>query len=340
MPPFAFLAGIVLAFCYGESVFAFTVSDAINAVGPTLPTGGSFGEIIRTVAESFIPFAAVAAALAMTMSGFFMTITGNENQTTTARRVFISSLAALALINIIPTFSSLLISPTFPSGGSTILSASTTVGGAMAAEALGLVAFLEIPLGILCVIMIIVSGVRAIANFGSEDGVTQLRRTVLFVVAGFILVYTRSLLGLGIVAGTPQYHQRDPRDTQPRHRTHDRHRRRHAGLRRNSHDRKYRQRGAVQQSKKPSPQSRHRSDHHGGKCRNRHASGEHRDIGNILRVVPGDMGERIAGTPDVGNVVRADICRAVESCYHGCGDRRRQPLLRWEILQTREKRFA
>ncbi|OGJ63651.1 hypothetical protein A3C37_03575 [Candidatus Peribacteria bacterium RIFCSPHIGHO2_02_FULL_53_20] len=203
MPPFAFLAGIVLAFCYGESVFAFTVSDAINAVGPTLPTGGSFGEIIRTVAESFIPFAAVAAALAMTMSGFFMTITGNENQTTTARRVFISSLAALALINIIPTFSSLLISPTFPSGGSTILSASTTVGGAMAAEALGLVAFLEIPLGILCVIMIIVSGVRAIANFGSEDGVTQLRRTVLFVVAGFILVYTRSLLGLGIVAGTP-----------------------------------------------------------------------------------------------------------------------------------------
>ena len=203
MPPFAFLAGIVLAFCYGESVFAFTVSDAINAVGPTLPTGGSFGEIIRTVAESFIPFAAVAAALAMTMSGFFMTITGNENQTTTARRVFISSLAALALINIIPTFSSLLISPTFPSGGSTILSASTTVGGAMAAEALGLVAFLEIPLGILCVIMIIVSGVRAIANFGSEDGVTQLRRTVLFVVAGFILVYTRSLLGLGIVAAPP-----------------------------------------------------------------------------------------------------------------------------------------
>jgi hypothetical protein len=43
--------------------------------------------------------------------------------------------------------------------------------------------------------MIIISGVRAIANFGSEDGVTQLRRTVLFVVAGFILVASRVFLG-------------------------------------------------------------------------------------------------------------------------------------------------
>lgn len=205
MISFTLLFGRICAALSVQAASAFTVSDAINAVGPTLPTGGgaNFGGIILAVAQSFIPIAAVAATLAMTFAGFLMAFTGNENQTTTAKRVFISSLVGLALINIIPVFARSLISATFPTGGPTILSSPFVAGNDIAAEALGLVNFLEIPLGILCVIMIIISGVRAIANFGSEDGVAQLRRTVLFVIAGFILVYSRSLLGLGIVSGSP-----------------------------------------------------------------------------------------------------------------------------------------
>jgi hypothetical protein len=206
MTTLALLAGIILMLCDAESAFAFTVTNGITAVGPSLPDGGgaNFGGILTTVAASFIPIAAVAAALAMTISGFFLAISGNENQTTTARRLFISSLAALALLKIIPTFASALISSGFgPGGGTTILNDSTNSGWIIQQEALGLISYLEVPLGILCVIMIIISGVRAIANFGSEDGVSQLRRTVLFVVAGFILVYTRLLLGAGITSGSP-----------------------------------------------------------------------------------------------------------------------------------------
>lgn len=202
---FAFI-GHILDLSIVSRVLAFGTTDAIDAVSTTAMPGGAgstFGGIVLTVAQSLIPIAAGAATLAMTISGFFLALSGNENQTTTARRVFISSLAGLALINVAPFFASALISNTFSTGGPSILSASTGAGNVIAAEALGLVTFLEVPLGVLCVIMIIISGIRAIANFGSEDGVAQLRRTVLFVVAGFILVYTRSLIGIGVASGTP-----------------------------------------------------------------------------------------------------------------------------------------
>ena len=214
----------ILAGVLTESVFAFNASDAIDAVGgpsaANLPSGGGmgFGGILYSVAYSFIPIAAVAALLAMTIAGFFLALSGSETQTTTARRVFISSLAGLALMNLVDVFASSLISKTFgvdpaslaPIGGPTILTDPWSAGDIIAGEARDLIAFLEVPLGILCVVMIIVSGIRAIANFGSEDGVAQLRRTVLFTVAGFILVYMRStfvagnlIAGGGIAFGSP-----------------------------------------------------------------------------------------------------------------------------------------
>lgn len=191
----------IASFLGTESACAFTTQNAIDAVGASLPSGGgsTIGGLLANIAGSFVPIAAVAAALGMTISGFFLALSGNETQATTARRVFISSLAGLALIRIAPFFASYLIGPGFgPTGGSSVLSAPAVAGSGVAGEALGLVTYLEFPLGILCVIMIVVSGLRAIVNFGSEDGVAQLRRTVLFVIAGFILVGARATLGLGI----------------------------------------------------------------------------------------------------------------------------------------------
>lgn len=207
----------ILAAILSEPALAATVSDAIDAVGvgsglnkPDLPSfnGAGFGGILYNVAYSFIPIAATAALLAMTIAGFFLALSGSETQATTARRVFISSLTGLALLNLVNVFASSLISGT--PGGPTILTDPWRAGNIIAGEARDLIAFLEVPLGILCVVMIIISGIRAIANFGSEDGVAQLRRTVLFTVAGFILVYMRSILvggtllsGPGIADGSP-----------------------------------------------------------------------------------------------------------------------------------------
>lgn len=215
---YSIIGGVIAAFLT-DPVFAFTAGDAINAVGPNLAQGGGagFGSILKDVAGSFKPIAAVAALLAMTIAGFFLALSGNDNQTTTARRVFISSMAGLALINLVDVFADSLISGTFtvnpttlaPSGN-TILDDPLSAGNDIASEALGLVAFLQFPLGVLCVVMIIISGIRAIASFGSEDGVAQLRRTVLFTVAGFILLLWRGTLvvgggvaGPGIAAGSP-----------------------------------------------------------------------------------------------------------------------------------------
>ncbi len=187
-----------------DAAYAVTIMDAANTAGAGLLSGGgmTFGGIVGSVASSFIPVINVAASLAIVIAGFFLTVTGNENQSTTAKRVFISGIAAIVLINVGAAFVDALIlggfsvdPSTLAPSGTTILTAPLPSGGIISAEALGIMDFIAFPLGILCVVMIIISGVRAIANFGSEDGVTQLRRTVLFVVAGFILVASRVFLG-------------------------------------------------------------------------------------------------------------------------------------------------
>ena len=191
-----------------DAAYAVTVMDAANTAGAGLLSGGgmTFVGIVGSVASSFIPVINVAASLAIVIAGFFLTVTGNENQSTTAKRVFISGIAAIVLINVGAAFVDALIlggfsvdPSTLAPSGTTILNAPLSSGGILSAEALGLMDFIAIPLGILCVIMIIISGVRAIANFGSEDGVSQLRKTVLYVVAGFILFAARYTLG-GTVA--------------------------------------------------------------------------------------------------------------------------------------------
>jgi len=177
------------------AALALTITDAMDTVGGALPTGGgNFGDIAFTVATSFTPIILAAAVLAVMISGFFLTLTGNENQQTTAKRVFISGIAAIVLVNVGTTFRNAL---------STILTDPLTSGRTIGLEATGLLDYLAIPLGIICIIMIIVSGVRAIGNLGSEEGVTQLRRTVIFVVTGFIIVLTRyRLAGTVTIVGT------------------------------------------------------------------------------------------------------------------------------------------
>jgi hypothetical protein len=186
------------------SAYAVSVTDAINIAGSGLVSTvgtGTFGSIVNTVAASFIPIINVAGSLAIIIAGFFLTITGNEAQATTAKRVFIAGIGGIVLVNVGTAFVSALITGSFTVSNTTLVPTGTTIltnplgsGGIISAEAVGLLDFVAVPLGIVCVLMIIMSGVRAIANFGSEDGVAQLRRTVIFVVAGFMLVASRVFL--------------------------------------------------------------------------------------------------------------------------------------------------
>ncbi len=186
------------------TAYAVTVTDAINTAGnglaPTVGTG-TFGSIVNTVAASFIPIINTAGSLAIVIAGFFLTVTGNENQSTTAKRVFVGGIVSIVLVNVGTAFVSALITGGFSVSPTTLLPTGTTIltapagaGNIISAEAIGLMDFVAVPLGIICVLMIIASGIRAIANFGSEDGIAQLRRTVIFVVAGFMLVASRVFL--------------------------------------------------------------------------------------------------------------------------------------------------
>jgi hypothetical protein len=190
-----FLLRTIGTYRWVDPALAGGAMQGITGVGPNLSSGtGEFGSQFLQVALSFAPLVSIIAVLGLTIAGYFMTITGSENQSQSAKRVVISGLSAVILLNLATVMGA---------SYTGVLSDPTGAAATLSNEARSVLTFLEIGLGSICVLMIIVSGIRAITNYGSEEGVTQLRRTVIFVIAGFILAYTRTLLGAGIATGLP-----------------------------------------------------------------------------------------------------------------------------------------
>lgn len=169
---------------------AQTPGGAMGTVSGPLSAGpGEVGTLIADIASSFLPIVNVAAILAMTISGFFLAVTGSESQSSTAKRVVIASLAAIMLINVAPSIYNAYINAD---------------PGSLISEAEGILSWIEVPIGVLAIVMIIFSGVRAILTFGTEEGVTQLRRTVLFVTIGVVLIAAKTVISDSFaLTGTP-----------------------------------------------------------------------------------------------------------------------------------------
>ncbi|MDD5026077.1 MAG: hypothetical protein PHH13_01740 [Candidatus Peribacteraceae bacterium] len=155
-----------------------------NALIPK--TTGTLGEIIAGIANAFIPIAAVIAIVIVMFAGFRLAIDPGSQQADKARNAVISALAALIIIGSAVAIRDALIG--FGDGG-----------GAAAATSLGQIirdifAQLEIPAGAAAVLMIVISGIRAVTSYGSDEGLTHIRRTIFSVLFGVFLIAAKAFL--------------------------------------------------------------------------------------------------------------------------------------------------
>lgn len=174
------------------AAFAFLDAGAgISVVGGALPSGiggNEAGGIVDAIAQSFRPIISAVAGLGIVLSGTFLLFTSSENMETMAKRVGAASVIALILANVAPAFQS---------------SYFALDGTDISTETEGLLDWAETILGAAAVVMIIISGARAIIAFGTDDGINQLRRTVIYVVVGIILIVAKVAISGGLQSGSP-----------------------------------------------------------------------------------------------------------------------------------------
>lgn len=162
--------------------------------------GGEFGDIASYLAIIAIPFVNVIAILAVIIAGAIMTVSQNDEQATQARRTFIGSAIAIALVNIAAPIRNAIIS----SDGTGIIQNPNIAAAGIENELAGIINWIQMPLATVAVLMIIISGFRAVINFGTDEGLVQLRRTVFSVVAGITLIAIKlAFVDAIVISGRP-----------------------------------------------------------------------------------------------------------------------------------------
>ena len=208
------LGALVPVVASAQSIF-----ETVSSVGGFLPaftTGanvcqGSIGCGFVNIIASFVanarPLVFIGAFFLIVVSGIRMIITEEEESFGKAKRIISASLTGVVLSYlvepIVNAFYGGLGSGTITAGifgglgiGS-VPTANVPLGaGILYFEIMGIINWALVVVGTLTIFMIIVSGFKAMTKAGSEEGVTELRRTVFYVLGGVILIVFAEALNL------------------------------------------------------------------------------------------------------------------------------------------------
>ncbi|PIR48453.1 hypothetical protein COU80_04325 [Candidatus Peregrinibacteria bacterium CG10_big_fil_rev_8_21_14_0_10_55_24] len=185
---FCLRSGLLLALSATPlCVLAYTGSPdaAVQQVASSLPStgvGSTFGQIFEGVISALIPLTYFVAALVVVRAALLLILEQSESELSQFKRSLISAIVAVFVINLAGVLSSGLI---------TIVTSPSNTVSVLKEEMAGLVNWIEVPLAVIAVTMIIVSGIRAVLSYGSDDGVTHVRRTLISVLLGIFFIITK-----------------------------------------------------------------------------------------------------------------------------------------------------
>ncbi len=153
--------------------------------------GMGFGDIIESIAVSLVPLVGAVALFAIVFAGVTLIISQDESQLGKARMTIIAAGAAIIIISLVGPLHSIILAP----GG--------TGGEIIATEIAGLISWLEVPVAVIAVLMIIISGLRTVIAYGSDEGATHLRQTVISILFGLIILSVKGVLSGALLTGEP-----------------------------------------------------------------------------------------------------------------------------------------
>jgi len=193
-PPLVYGALCLLAIPAAAIAITTTPDAAVSAVAGSLPTPSitgdtsNFGAIFRTVSSVFIPLVYFIAGLIVVRAALLLILEQSESELSQFKTSLIGAIVAIFVVNLADALSGIL----FAGPGTNILTDPDTVVSGLEDEFLGLIRWIEVIIAVLAITMIIVSGIRAVLAYGSDDGLTHVKRTVISVLTGIFFIVTKA----------------------------------------------------------------------------------------------------------------------------------------------------
>ncbi len=205
LPAIAFLAPVVaLAQAMGSPY------DVVEMVGGGLPflmpsgfvcggnTGCGFVEIAAGVIVRYRPLLTAVGLLNIVIFGYRMIIGQEDEVITKARAMMSGTIAGLIMAYLIEPF----IFAFYGSAGEVPQGAMVQGAALVSSEVNGVINWVLVIVASLAVLMLILSAIKAIGQGASDEGIGNMRKTIIGVVFGIILLVFRFVLSNGFVVST------------------------------------------------------------------------------------------------------------------------------------------
>src|SRR3989338_8919061 len=204
LPAIAFLAPVAAFAQMGSP------NDIVEMVGAPLPflitgsyvcagnTGCGFVQIAALVVVRFRPLLTVVGLLNIVIFGYRMIIGQEDDVITKARAMMSGTIAGLIMAYLIEPF----IFAFYGSAGEVPQGAMAGGAALLSSEVNGVINWVLVIVAALAVLMLIVSAVKAIGQAASDEGIANVRKTVIEVVLGILLLVFRFILSDGFVSST------------------------------------------------------------------------------------------------------------------------------------------
>lgn len=180
--------------------------DRVGGGGGLPNAGNTFSEIFDTLGSNFIPFINSVAILAIVLAGVTLVVSQDEDRLSKTRKIIIAILFGLVIVNVADVLHDGYLDAFFAESSIPGQGDITIIKD----EVLGVLDFLMTPAAIIAIIVIIVSGIRAIAKLGGEEGTALLRRTIFATGFGIVLLIAKTALSFAVVGDTESAPGGDP----------------------------------------------------------------------------------------------------------------------------------
>jgi hypothetical protein len=177
-------------------------SDIINVGSGLMPSfglggtgAGLFNSIVIFLSTRLMLLAGVAATFIIVKAGLSLINSQADDKLQKARRQIGTAVVAVMLGFLSERFVAATYGPPAGAPGTAIFNPSTSVG-ILEGEAAGVISFALEFIVILSVIIIIYTGIKVVASFGTEDGPAQLRKSVFGIVTGLVLLTSATAIQL------------------------------------------------------------------------------------------------------------------------------------------------
>jgi hypothetical protein len=209
MKTFLRITGLIALLLPAAAIAQGAINEAVNSVSGNLPTliatgyctgGGACGfvEIAAGVVSRFRPILTIVGALVIVIYGYRMIVGQEDDVVTKARVVMSGTISGLVMVYLIDPF----IMAFYGRSGEVPQGAMQQGVAVLTAELNGIINWALVIVATISITMIVLTALKAFGQATGEEGIANMRKTIVSVIFGILLLVFRVILSEYFVLST------------------------------------------------------------------------------------------------------------------------------------------